>query len=56
LSKKGFNFIRNIYDLDKGFPKETSGSFIRILYLVASTITTLELGDIYPISDWARFG
>ncbi|MEM9338425.1 MAG: ion channel, partial [Bacteroidota bacterium] len=38
----------------KGFPSNSSGSFGRMLYFSASTLTTLGLGDIIPISGIAR--
>jgi hypothetical protein len=38
-----------------GDPYYASGRYTRMLYLSASTITTLGLGDLTPISGWARF-
>jgi hypothetical protein len=38
----------------KGFPSAASGSFDRMLYLSATTITTLGYGDIVPITPKAR--
>lgn len=38
----------------KGFPVKLEGSFNRFLYLSATTITTLGLGDIYPLTSCAR--
>jgi hypothetical protein len=38
----------------RGFPASSSGTPWRMLYLSATTITTLGLGDILPISDTAR--
>jgi hypothetical protein len=37
-----------------GNPSEASGLYLRMLYLSATTITTLGLGDIQPISSTAR--
>ena len=47
-----------IYDFTRatsGFPKNVSGSYWRMLYLSAITITTLGYGDILPITPRARF-
>jgi voltage-gated potassium channel Kch len=38
----------------KGFPKSVSGSFLRMFYFSAVTITTLGYGDIVPITNGAR--
>ena len=38
----------------KGFPQAASGSFARMFYFSAVTITTLGYGDIVPITDSAR--
>ena len=37
-----------------GFPSEVRGSFVRMLYLSAVTITTLGYGDIVPLTTRAR--
>jgi hypothetical protein len=37
-----------------GFPSELSGQFVRMLYLSASTITTLGFGDIVPLTSAVR--
>jgi hypothetical protein len=55
LSPSAYKFIGDIYNVNKGYTKGTNGNFLRMLYLSASAITTLGLGDIYPISNWARF-
>lgn len=39
----------------QGFPAHSSGTFGRMLYLSAVTITTLGYGDITPVSPLARF-
>ncbi len=41
-------------DAMEGFPGRTSGSFWRMFYLSAVTITTLGYGDILPITPLAR--
>jgi hypothetical protein len=41
-------------DALRGFPSKSSGSFMRMLYLSAITITTVGFGDIVPITDLAR--
>lgn len=38
----------------RGFPAQMSGQFVRMLYLSASTITTLGFGDIVPLTTSAR--
>ena len=38
-----------------GFPSEASGSFFRMLYFSAITITTVGFGDIVPITPLSRF-
>jgi hypothetical protein len=38
----------------RGFPRDIDGQFVRMLYLSATTITTLGFGDIVPLSSSAR--
>jgi len=38
----------------EGFPSRASGSFDRMIYLSAMTITTVGYGDIVPITRQAR--
>ena len=38
----------------QGDPSQASGLYLRMLYLSATTITTLGIGDIQPISSAAR--
>jgi len=38
----------------EGFPSRASGSFDRMLYLSAMTITTVGYGEIVPITRQAR--
>src|SRR6202035_1809046 len=42
--------IKALLDAQKGFPARVSGQFVRMLYLSATTITTLGFGDIVPIT------
>jgi hypothetical protein len=46
--------LRAWAEAKRGFPSRTSGSYSRMLYLSAVTITTVGLGDILPISNRAR--
>lgn len=39
---------------NRGFPSGTTGSFLRMLYFSAVTITTVGYGDIVPITPLAR--
>jgi voltage-gated potassium channel Kch len=39
---------------NKGFPWETTGSFLRMFYFSAITITTVGYGDIVPVTPLAR--
>jgi hypothetical protein len=38
----------------RGFPSQVDGQFVRMLYLSATTITTLGFGDIVPLTTPAR--
>jgi hypothetical protein len=38
----------------RGFPAQLDGQFVRMLYLSATTITTLGFGDIVPLTTPAR--
>lgn len=46
--------LRNYASGVRGMPSGMSGNFIRMLYLSASTITTLGYGDIVPITTVSR--
>lgn len=48
------NEIIAFYKATKGFPIKASGSFSRMFYFSAVTITTLGYGDIVPISNTSR--
>jgi Ion channel len=41
-------------DAQEGDPTAASGLFSRMLYFSASTVTTLGIGDIQPVSELAR--
>jgi hypothetical protein len=47
--------LNNIGNAYRGFPKELSGQFIRMLYLSIGVATTMTFGDILPITNTARF-
>jgi Ion channel len=44
-----------ILDADQGFPSGLHGSFSRMLYFSAVTITTVGYGDVVPLTGAARF-
>jgi hypothetical protein len=46
--------MKSYTDALKGFPGRSRGSYGRMLYLSASTITTLGFGDIVPLTSQAR--
>jgi len=46
--------IVNLSDARRGFPTKVDGQFVRMLYLSATTITTLGFGDIVPLTTPAR--
>jgi Ion channel len=46
--------IRGFVSGTRGFPSELSGSFVRMFYLSAVTITTLGYGDILPLTTRSR--
>jgi hypothetical protein len=46
--------LKSFWRSENGFPSSASGSFERMLYLSAMTITTVGYGDILPITTTAR--
>lgn len=46
--------LQNYIHAKEGFPAGLNGQFVRMLYLSASTITTLGFGDIVPLTSSAR--
>ena len=46
--------LENYRDALSGFPSKSSGSYSRMLYLSAMTITTVGFGDIVPLTSRAR--
>lgn len=55
MSPESYKNANTLFSILKGFPFEMKGGFLRYLYLSATTLTTLGLGDIYPLTAWARF-
>lgn len=53
-TKDTYKKLLSTFNTLEGFPIEIEGNFSRFLYLSASTITTLGLGDIYPLTSFAR--
>jgi Ion channel len=47
--------MTHYYNELEGDPAEGSGEFLRMLYFSASTVTTLGVGDIQPMTSTARF-
>ncbi len=54
IDKKIYTKIIGLGDAYKGFPKNLSGEFFRMLYLSAGIATTMTFGDILPITSIAR--
>jgi hypothetical protein len=54
LKATELQFLTDLINASAGFPGEAAGSYGRMLYLSAVTITTLGYGDIVPITDEAR--
>jgi hypothetical protein len=46
--------IQSFSEAKRGFPARIPGQFVRMIYLSASTITTLGFGDIVPLTTVAR--
>lgn len=47
--------VKKFLDSSEGYTSELPDNFARMLYFSAVTITTLGYGDIYPITNKARF-
>ncbi len=54
MSKATYEELQRFYAAVQGDPSYASGSWLRMLYLSAITITTLGFGDITPVSESAR--
>ena len=54
IDKNLYKRLRSWSNAIKGFPYNSSGRFLRMLYVSAVTITTLGYGDIVPVSTRAR--
>ena len=54
VPEKLLNRIRTYSDVKQGTDSTSSGRFVRMLYLSASTITTLGFGDIVPMTTPSR--
>lgn len=54
MSRATYDELQQFYAAVQGDPSYASGSWLRMLYLSAITITTLGFGDITPVSEAAR--
>lgn len=54
VSSEEFQYFLRYYRATRGYPSEAEGSYIRMLYLSAVTITTLGYGDIVPTTNRMR--
>lgn len=54
MSRATYGELQRFYAAVQGDPSYASGSWLRMLYLSAITITTLGFGDITPVSEAAR--
>ena len=54
MSRATYEELQQFYAAVQGDPSYASGSWFRMLYLSAITITTLGFGDITPVSESAR--
>jgi hypothetical protein len=54
MSRATYEELQRFYAAVQGDPSYASGSWLRMLYLSAITITTLGFGDITPVSESAR--
>jgi hypothetical protein len=54
MSSRDSIALANFENAESGDPSVSSGLFTRMLYFSATTITTLGLGDIQPLSEGAR--
>ncbi len=55
LSSEMVNALQDYADAVNGFPARVEGSYSRMLYMSAVTITTLGFGDVVPVTGRARF-
>ncbi len=55
ISSKLSKMIKTAINSHDGFPNDLDGSLTRMFHLSASTVTTLGISDIYPITTIARF-
>jgi Ion channel len=54
LSEKQRGDLFSILNVERGFPADAEGTFLRMLYFSAITITTVGYGDIVPLTHWGR--
>lgn len=54
MSRATYEELQRFYAAVQGDPSYASGTWLRMLYLSAITITTLGFGDITPVSESAR--
>ena len=55
LSSDEYSSIIKFGQGDKGFPSGISGHYLRMLYFSTGVATSTALGDIVPVTNWARF-
>ncbi|MEM7106365.1 MAG: potassium channel family protein [Bacteroidota bacterium] len=54
ISKTTEELMETLFHAGKGFPHNTIGTYPRMLYMSATTLTTLGLGDVTPVTNTSR--